>query len=120
MSDMFFWDTYAFFELLDKNTNYIKYVGNKGITTIFNLAELNYNLKKEFSKSKADEITKFVSNMVVDVSTEDIIEACDLKKKNRQLSLPDCIGYSIAKRAGAKFLTGDKEFEKMKNVEFVK
>jgi hypothetical protein len=26
----------------------------------------------------------------------------------------------MANRLGAKFLTGDKEFEKMKNVEFVK
>ena len=32
----------------------------------------------------------------------------------------DCIGYMTAKRLGVKFLTGDREFEGMDNVEFVK
>jgi predicted nucleic acid-binding protein len=44
----------------------------------------------------------------------------DLKKKEKELSIPDCIGFVIAKRLGAKFLTGDKAFEKKENVEFVK
>ncbi len=120
MSNFYFWDTYAFFEIINGNTNYLKYSNFKGITTIFNLVELNYNLKKEMPKKLADKITKKYSEMLIDVTFEDIIEAGDLKKKNRLLSLPDCIGYVIAKRTGAKFLTGDKQFEKTANVEFVK
>jgi uncharacterized protein len=57
---------------------------------------------------------------MVDVFAEDIIKASDLKRKKRKLSIPDCIGYVVAKREGAKFLTGDKEFENFSNVEFVK
>ena len=41
-------------------------------------------------------------------------------KTNRKLFIPDAIGYTIAKSHGVKFLTGDKEFEKMANVEFIK
>jgi len=40
--------------------------------------------------------------------------------KKRNLSYVDCIGYIIAKQRNIKFLTGDKEFEYMENVEFVK
>ena len=92
----------------------------KSATTIFNMVELNYNLKKEMPKKQADLYTKKYASLVVDIEFEDIINASNLKTLNRKLSIPDCIGYIVAKRIGAKFLTGDKEFEKMANVEFVK
>jgi len=44
----------------------------------------------------------------------------DLKIKHKDLSIPDVIGYIVAKRYGAKFLTGDEGFRNMENVEFVK
>ena len=40
----------------------------------------------------------------------------DLEK----LSFIDCIGYYLAKKNKAKFLTGDEKFKNMENVEFVK
>ena len=43
-----------------------------------------------------------------------------LKYKKNDLSMTDCIGYILAKEWNIKFLTGDKEFENMENVEFVK
>ena len=43
-----------------------------------------------------------------------------IKNIKRSLSYADCIGYIIALRYGIKFLTGDKEFETLENVEFVK
>ncbi len=43
-----------------------------------------------------------------------------LKWKDRKVSIPDCIGYVMAKNLDIKFLTGDKEFEGLDNVEFVK
>ena len=39
---------------------------------------------------------------------------------NRNSSIPDAIGYTIAKKYNIRFLTGDKDFEGMENVEFVK
>ena len=120
MNDFFFLDTYAMFEFIYGNKNYDKLKKNRFVTSIFNLAELNYNLRKEFSQRESDRLTNEYSELLVMVETGDVINAGDLKSKNRNLSIPDCIGYVIAKRIGAKFLTGDKAFEKMKNVEFVK
>jgi uncharacterized protein len=42
------------------------------------------------------------------------------KNRKKNLSVPDCISYLQAKSLGIKFLTGDKKFENMENVEFVK
>ena len=116
----YFFDTYAFFEIINGNPNYKKYVESIIITSIFNLAELDYNLKKEMTKEKADLYTKEYYPNLVDVTLEDLYQATDLKSKNRQLSIPDVVGYTIAKRLKIKFLTGDEGFEKMDNVEYVK
>lgn len=38
---------------------------------------------------------------------------------SRELSYADCLGYVISRNMGIRFLTGDKEFERMGGVEFV-
>ncbi|MBU0466400.1 MAG: PIN domain-containing protein [Nanoarchaeota archaeon] len=120
MSDMYFFDTYALIEVIRGNPNYEKYVGAKVITSVFNLAELNYNLKKEKSKEFSDWITKKYWDFVVDVGFDDLVEAMDLKTKHRNLSIPDAIGYVVAKKKKVKFLTGDEDFRDFDGVEFVK
>jgi predicted nucleic acid-binding protein len=120
MSEFFFLDTYAIFEFINGNPAYKKFSSCRAVTTIFNLSEFNYNLKKELDKRSADKITQKYSSILVSVLVEDVINAMDLKVKEKNLSIPDCIGFVVAKRLGAKFLTGDKAFEKMNNVEFVK
>lgn len=118
--EIYFFDTYALFRIIEGNPNYAPYQNSKAITTIFNLAELNYNLKKEKDKKTADEITKKYWDLLVEVSLEDLKEAMDLKIKYKDLSIPDVIGYIIAKKQGVKFLTGDEGFRNFDNVEFVK
>ena len=117
---LFFFDTYAFFEFFYGNVNYRSYEGVSGITTIFNLAELNYGLKKVVDRRLADELTEKYNSCLVDVSFEDIKNAADLKIKYKDLSIPDCVGYVVAKRFNVKFLTGDQGFKDLPNVEFVK
>lgn len=120
MSETYFFDTYAFFEIIRGNVNYKPYTESRIITTIFNLAELNRNLRKEKDKKIADEYTDKYSRFMVDVGVGDIKKAMDLKGIHKHLSIPDAVGYSVAKRLGIKFLTGDRDFEGMENVEFVK
>ena len=120
MNEVLFFDTYAFFEIIRGNLRYKPYLESRIITTIFNLAELNYNLKKEKDKNVADEYIDKYSKFAVEVTIEDIKKATDLKTIHKNLSIPDAIGYMIAKKHSVKFLTGDKDFEGMENVEFVK
>ena len=120
MNEIFFFDTYAFFEVINGNPNYKKYTDCKIITTIFNIAELNYNLKKNKDEKSADYYADRYSVFIVEVTIEDVKNAMDLKASHRNLSIPDSIGYTLAKRFDFKFLTGDNDFKDMENVEFVK
>jgi predicted nucleic acid-binding protein len=44
----------------------------------------------------------------------------DSVKQGKKFSLIDCVGYSVAESLALPFLTGDREFESMIGVEFVK
>ncbi|MBI4209882.1 MAG: PIN domain-containing protein [Candidatus Diapherotrites archaeon] len=114
-----FFDTYAFFEILEANPEYKRFESAKAVTTIFNLAELNFALKRD-KKRAADETTLKYAELLTEVTAEDVINAMTLRMEKRALSIPDAIGYTVAKRLGIKFLTGDKEFKGMESVEFVK
>ncbi len=116
----YFFDTYAFFEIIKGSPKYKAYADNEAVTTLFNLAELNYGLKKEMSKELSDQYTTKYHPYAVDATIEDIKNAMDLKTMKRKLSIPDAVGYTMAKRLNVKFLTGDSDFEGMENVEFVK
>ena len=118
----YFFDSYALIELLKGNPKYIKY-GEKIVTiTIFNLVEVSYSVFKENGEIKAKEIYNKFKECVHEVDEETMIEALKIKLeyKKRDLSYADCIGYSFAKKHNLIFLTGDKEFEDLKYVEFVK
>lgn len=119
---IYFFDTYALWELLKKNPNYAKYADCTIVCTCFNAYEFYATLRREFSKEIAEKYVGFLEDCIVEVSIKDIREAVEMKKKyNAQdVSFIDCMGYIKAKELGMKFLTGDKEFEQMANVEFVK
>ena len=120
MTRYYFFDTSAFIELIVGNPAYAKYGDYRAITTIFNLTELNWNLMKKLGKKKADEFIDMFFCFLVDVTPSDVKDAMNLKKENKNWSVPDCIGYTVARRMGVNFLTGDNDFKGVSGVEFVK
>ncbi len=120
MTELMFFDTYAFFEIINGNPKYSMYKEVEAITTIFNVAEFNFALKRDFSFEIAEKHTDKFSQLVIGVDVEDIKKAMSFRIKNRNLSVPDAIGYIVAQRYGVKFLTGDEGFRNFPNVEFVK
>lgn len=122
MSDeIFLYDTYALIEILNKNPHYEKYLQKKVIINEFIFAEFCYNLLRD-KISNMKEYLEEVKPAIVHVEPEVIEEAMKfrLKWKDRKVSMTDCISYMMAKKLGIRFLTGDKEFEKLEGVEFVK
>ena len=119
----FFFDTYALVEIAKGNPNYFPYTKDVGmIVTKLHLMEFHYSLLQtvgeEAANSSYDQLLPFVMKV-----SDNIIKQANLFKlkfKDRNLSYVDCIGYVIAKSAGIKFLTGDKQFTDLENVEFVK
>ena len=119
----FFFDTYALVEISKGNKNYDSYRDNVGlVVTKLNLMEFHYSLLRTVGKEEADKLYDRLLPFVVEVTDRIIKQANQLKflYRKRKLSYIDCIGYIIAKTLNIKFLTGDKEFTDLDNVEFVK
>ena len=118
---LFVFDTYAILEIIEGNPNYQIYLDDTIIINDFIFAELCYNLFRE-NKTKAEEYTEKYSQHISPLKPKWIKEAMQfrIKWKDRGISITDCISYVMAKKLGIKFLTGDKEFENIDNVEFIK
>lgn len=119
----FFFDTYAFYEIIVGNPNYMPFTkGVKIITTQLNLMELYYQLLALYDKNQALEFFRRYEEFIVPINNSIIVEAMDFRKLHykKDLSYVDCIGYVIARKMNIPFLTGDGQFESMSNVKFVK
>ena len=84
--------------------------------------ELYYGLLVKHGKKIADLHYDLNVGYCVDISDETIKEAMlfRVSNKHKNLSYIDCVGYILSKKLGINFLTGDKKFENLDNVEFVK
>ena len=119
----FFFDTYSFYEIIVGNLRYLPYTKDvKIVTTQLNLMELYYQLLKRYRKEDALHFFKKYEELVIPISNSVIIEAMDFRKEHykQNISYVDCLGYIIARKMKIPFLTGDRQFEGMDNVEFVK
>ena len=86
------------------------------------LAEVSYYLLREFSEEKALKITGSLKVKPIEIRESDIVKIASFKKKHskKNFSYIDCIGYVLALENSLSFVTSDKQFEGMPNVEFVK
>ncbi len=121
-TNIFFFDSYALYELLIGNKNYEKYTDVSLVITKLNIFEIYSIFLRENKEQEADIFINKYIKFVEDYDEDVIREAVKLRLlyKRNNLSMTDCIGYIFAKKLGIKFLTGDKQFEHLDNVEFVK
>ncbi len=122
MNDVFFFDSYAFMEILRGNENYRRYQLCGIITTKLNIFEVYYALLRQAETEAANKfITKYYE-LATDFDEDTIKQACifKLSRKHANISMTDSIGYIISLKAGVRLLTGDRQFEGLENVEFVK
>ncbi|MFH0863397.1 MAG: PIN domain-containing protein [Candidatus Altiarchaeota archaeon] len=119
----YFFDTYALYEIAKGNKDYDRFKsGIAVITTHLNLMELYYGLLLRHDEKTAERYYDVFKGYVVEITDDIIKQAMKLKKqhKEKNLSYVDCIGYTISLQRNIKFLTGDKEFKNLPNVEYVK
>ncbi len=123
----YFFDTYALHEIEEGNRNYLPFSKEVGIvTTALNLMELYYGYFLKKGLAEADRAFNHFRPFCVEV-TDEYLKAAALmraqlksKSSKSKLSYVDCIGYVISNKLKIKFLTGDMEFGRLDNVEFVK
>jgi uncharacterized protein len=118
----YFFDTYAIIGIFEDLVGYKKYKEEEIFTSVLNLGELFYYFLRIEKEDIGKEWFNILSRTAKNVNSELILEAMKMKYKykKRKMSMADCVGYITAKNMDLKFLTGDKEFEDLPNVEFIK
>jgi len=118
----YFLDTYAIIEISKANPHYNPYLKQELYTSLSNLYELYYILLRDHNEEIAREFFETFLDNCIPIQPVHIFKAASFKLKHRKnkLSYADSLGYSIALHQGIKFLTGDKQFEEIENVEYVK
>lgn len=120
---MHFLDTYALIEIIKGNPDYKKYIKQPCITTAYNLMELYYALLRLYNEKTAENYYEHFRPICVPVREKTIKESMKFRlvqrKNGNLISYIDCIGYYVALELGIKFLTGEKHFKKLRNVEFI-
>lgn len=118
----YFFDTYAFLEIIIGNPAYAPYQNVGIITTKMNLMEMHNALLRKFDLDTADKYFYRFLKFCVLPEDQEIRDASILraKWKKQDISYIDCLGFVIARKRNLAFLTGDKQFERIKGVQFVK
>lgn len=122
MVEILFFDSYALFEILLGNPRYLERTNKVAmITTKLNLLEVHHAILRVKGENDADNYFQGFEGFTVEIDNEVLKNASKLKSfyKQKKLSYIDCVGYALAQSRGIKFLTGDKEFKDMENVEFI-
>lgn len=121
----FFADSYALTGMLKGNENYQVFQSERLITTEFNICEVGFAVCREYP-ANATRILRTVRKMVIIQETrdDDYCSGAATRKEasgqGKKLSTIDSVGYSVANRLNIPFLTGDREFADMDNVQFVR
>lgn len=117
----YFLDTYALIELIKGNPKFVSYIDKDTVTSLFNLYEFYVYLLKNESEDVAKEYYYEFKRMCVEITDKHIFLSGKFKLANikTNISYVDSLGYVFAKEEGMKFVTGDKEFKNMENVEFI-
>ena len=115
-------DTYALMEISQDNPDFNIYLDSNFVITDITLAEFYAVLLREEGEKVADYWFKKLEGYSVSVSKEILIEAIKFRHKNKKLGISffDAVGYIYAVKNNLIFVTGDKEFENIKKVEFKK
>ena len=88
----------------------------------FIFAELCYKFLREGQIEKSNLYSEKYRQFIMTPDAEIIKEAMSFRANNKKknLTATDCISYIMSKKLKIKLLTGDKQFEGMENVEFVR
>lgn len=118
----YFYDSYAIIEILEENKNYLDFKSDIIITSVLNLFEFYYYLLRVYNQKTANFwVNNFNFNFLeLSPGVSVVASRFRFENKNKELSLADCIGYTLALNNNLKFLTGDAKFKNMENVEFVR
>jgi hypothetical protein len=115
----FFYDTYALIELYEENPTYASYSAGAMHLTLLNLYEFGVFLFRAGQEAAIRPWFERLTPYIEEIDAETMHAAARLKHEHGELSMTDCVGYISAQRLGIRFLTGDRAFRGLRDVEWV-
>ena len=115
-------DTYALIEIAEGNPKYHHLLNSDAVTLKDNLAELYYFFLKKYDQKTADLFLEEFRGLVVDLPIELIPKSMLFKhsRSKSNFSYADCMGYVFALESKRVFITGDRAFKGLDNVEIIR
>jgi predicted nucleic acid-binding protein len=115
-------DTYALVEIGKNNPNYSSISKQDFQVCDVILCEFYGVTLRDFGKEKADEWFTRLSPYSESTTLPILIEAVRFRQENKPLNLSfwDVVGYMHARSKNGVFVTGDKGFEKLPHVKYIK
>lgn len=115
-------DTYALVEISKANPEFEVYLESDFVIPDTTIAEFYLVLLREEGEKIADYWFRKLEAYCLQVNKETLIEAVKFRHQNKSknISFFDAVGYIFSIKNNYKFVTGDKEFEHLINVEFKK
>ena len=115
-------DTYALVEISEGNPKFAKYLNVDFVITDLTLAEFYGVLLRGKGENTAEYWYKKLEIYSFPLDRQLLVEAIKFRYSNKKLGLSffDAVGYVFALKKGICFVTGDKAFEKLRGVEFIK
>ncbi|MBI5393082.1 PIN domain-containing protein [Candidatus Woesearchaeota archaeon] len=114
-------DTYILMEIAQGNNNFLSYIQEDFVITSETLAEFVWVILRDQDEMTAEYWYQKLISYSNNVDASLLVEAMKFRHKHKQqkLSFFDCVGYIYSCHNKIVFVTGDKEFRSMKNVEYI-
>lgn len=121
MADRFFFDTYALIERQSGSAAYAPFAPMPVFTHQFNLYEFVTAIVRVADEGRAREELRLLAPNLLEAETDDLFAAARFKRlqARKRVSYVDALGYVLARKHGMRFLTGDRAFKGIENVEHV-
>lgn|SRR3989338_7532102 len=115
-------DTYALVEIHNENPKFRHLINQEFVVPNSIMAEFYGVLLRDYNEKTEEYIFKELKTFLITEDINILTKAVKFRKehKKKNLSFFDCVGYIFAKENKMKFVTGDKEFENLPYVEFIK
>jgi len=115
-------DTYALMEIYLGNEKFLHYLDSDFIITDIILAEFYGVLLREYGEDEAEYWFRKLEQYSVPANKFILKKAVKFRQEHikQRISFYDAVGYIFSIKNGYYFVTGDKEFEDFKSVEFMK
>lgn len=113
-------DTYTLAEISKGNPKFIKLMEKDFVITDLTLAEFYGIILREYDELTANYWYRKMSLYSKPVDKLILAKAIKFRYQKKNISFFDAVGYVYSRESNYKFVTGDKEFKKLPNVEYIK